>query len=210
MNSVTSAASDRHGTPVRPGRKRDNRADRAIVDATADLLAELGYDRLTMEAVAARAGVAKTTLYRRWPSKAVLVADAFAIRAERHLPVPDSGELAVDLHRYLVAVAERLASPTGRAMLGTVAAGIRVPELAELLRERFVASRRAAIAGLLRRGIDAGQADPDLDVDLAVDLLVAPLYYRRLVSGQPTDEPFVARLVASMGPVVAPGLPWLL
>jgi AcrR family transcriptional regulator len=165
------------------------------VDATAELLAVVGYDGLTMDAVAQRAGVAKTTLYRRWPAKPQLVADVLTIRAEARLPALDTGDLRADLVVHLRAVRDGFATPNGRAVLGVLTAANRLPELATLVRERFVTARRAAIGRLLVAAAARGEARADLDVDLVIDLLVGPLYYRLLVSGQPLTDDFVDGVV---------------
>jgi AcrR family transcriptional regulator len=203
--SVTPGGGNRPVAAARPGRKRDERCDDAIVDATAVLLAEVGYDALTMDAVAQRAGVAKTTLYRRWPSKPQLVADALAIRAESRVPSRDTGDLRADLIAHLQAVRDGFGTPTGRAVLGVLAAAHRLPELAAVVRERFVAARRGAIGRLLDAAASRGEARADLQVDLVIDLLVGPLYYRLLVSGQPVSDHFVAGVVDAVLPLTAAG-----
>jgi AcrR family transcriptional regulator len=149
-----------------------------------------------MEAVAARAAVAKTTLYRRWSSKPQLVAGVFEARARAAPPVPDTGDLRRDLLTQVLDARDRLvASPGGAAVLGLVAAAGREPELARLLRDGFVAVRRAVVGELVERAVARGQARPGLDLDLVVDLLVAPLYYRLMVSGQPVGDEYVEALV---------------
>lgn len=181
-------------TPGRAGRPRDDRCDRAIVAATAELLAAAGYEALSIEAVAARAGVAKTTVYRRWRTKAQLVADAFVIRAEIRLPRPDTGTLAGDLRSHLANVRDSFATPTGRAVLGLLTAGEQVAEVRDQLRSRWVPARRAAVAELVAAAVERGEVPPPADLDLAVDLAVAPLYYRLLVSGQVADDDFISGL----------------
>lgn len=195
----------RSGNGVR-GRPRDARCDAAIIDATAQLLAEVGYDALSMEAVAARAAVAKTTLYRRWSSKPELVAGVFEVRARAAPPVPDTGDLRRDLLTQVLDARDRLvASPGGAAVLGLVAAAGREPELARLLRDGFVSVRRAMVGELVERAVARGQARPGIDLDLVVDLLVAPLYYRLMVSGQPVGDEYVEALVdAVLRDVAAP------
>lgn len=181
-------------TPGRAGRPRDDRCDRAIVAATAELLAAGGYDALSIEAVAARAGVAKTTVYRRWRTKAQLVADAFVIRAEIRLPRPDTGSLAGDLRSHLANIRDSFATPAGRAVLGLLTAGDQVAEVRDQLRSRWVPARRAAVAELVAAAVERGEVPPPADLDLAVDLAVAPLYYRLLVSGQVADDDFISGL----------------
>src|SRR5215218_3124914 len=142
-----------------PGRPRDARADEAISLAVAELLAEVGYGELTIEGVAARAGVAKTTIYRRFAEpaplpghpgerpkvdlKARLVAGALAVRARSALTATDTGSLRGDLLEHLGAVSAALAEPIGLAIAGLVVGARRMPDLADALRRGFVAARRA-------------------------------------------------------------------
>jgi AcrR family transcriptional regulator len=199
--SVTPGEPGRRPGANRPGRKRDERCDDAIVDATAALLAEVGYEALTMDAVAQRAGVAKTTLYRRWPSKPQVVADSLTIRAEHRIAGRDTGDLRGDLVAHLQAVRDGFATPSGKAVLGVLAAANRLPELAAVVRDRFVTARRAAIGRLLDAAAQRGDARVDLEVDLVIDLLVGPLYYRLLVSGQPVTDAFLAGVVDAVMPL---------
>jgi AcrR family transcriptional regulator len=199
--------------PRGPGRPRDARADEAIAAAVAELLAEVGYDALTIEGVAARAGVAKTTIYRRFaeppptaggpPSddlKARLVAGALAVRARSTLNAPDTGSLRSDLLEHLGAISRALSAPIGQAIGGLVVGARRMPELAGALRRGFVAARRAEVAELLQRADDRGELDPGLDRELAIDLLVSPLWYRALVWGEMLDAERLTALVDTVLP----------
>jgi AcrR family transcriptional regulator len=167
----------------KPGRPRSAVADASIVKATLDLLLEDGYRGLTMEQVRARAGVGKATLYRRYGSKQELVAEAI-----RHLnqPIegPDTGSVREDIlgvARSVMAGAERVQFASFVPRLLGEAAGD--PEMHAIFYENLVAPRRAAMAEVLRRGIARGELRPDLDVELAIDVLSGPWVYRLLISG---------------------------
>ncbi len=188
----------------RPGRPRSARADRAIIDATTELYAERGLDGLTMEAVAARAGVSKATLYRRYPCKIDLVMAAVTGFTAEEAPHLDTGTTRGDL-RAIVAGLVHLVGATiaGRIIPMMVAEIHRNRELSDAS-HRFIARRRAATAAAVRRGIARGDIRADADVDLLVDLIAAPVFYRHLVSGSPLDGDFVDRLVDTVLSAAAP------
>ncbi len=164
------------------GRRR-NPATRAAILATAfDVVAELGYARLTIEKVAARAGVGKQTIYRWWPNKGALVLDAVLERSVgtgESAELPDTGDLEADLTAVLVATVEELADPAfDRALRGLTAAIIEDPELSRAYQDRLEEPMRELKKRRLRRAQQAGQLDADVDLDLAVDLVFAPVAQR--------------------------------
>ena len=181
---------------TRVGRPRDPKCDVAIVGATLELLAESGYGAVTMEAVAARAGVGKATLYRRFRGKEQLVVEAVATLVEP--PEPVSG---ASVREELVALLESFrrkahSSLSGRVFPRLVGASIDSPELMARYRERVLAPRRERVAAVLRRGVEEGVLRPDLDVDLAIDLVIGPMAYRNmLVSGEPPPDGLADRIV---------------
>jgi AcrR family transcriptional regulator len=143
--------------PVRaPGRPRSMLADDAIVDATIALLVEEGFDRLSMDAVAARAGVGKATIYRRWSSKEALVIDAVARRTDP-LPVgPAGGSVRDRLVALLQAILATSRTGVGRLLPCMVGASVTNPTLAANYRDQIMAPRRARVAAVLRDGVAAG------------------------------------------------------
>jgi AcrR family transcriptional regulator len=181
-----------HGgaTAERPqGRPRDARADRAILEATLELVAELGVHEFRTEDVAARAGVGKGAIYRRYRSKDELLTAAVAALVDEEIAVPDTGSTREDL---LVLMREAVelyrGSLAGRLMPTLIGAMARRPELARAVREGFLAGRRRVLSAVLRRGVERGDLRPDIDVELALDVLGGPLFYRLLVTGGPLDE----------------------
>jgi AcrR family transcriptional regulator len=186
------------------GRPRDPRLDEAIAQATIDLLASCGYDALSMEAVATGAGTTKTAIYRRWPSKAALVADVFDTRAKTKVAIPDTGNLRDDLLTYLRSVITALTSePVGPAVLNMVAAARTHPDLAELLQRGWVRHRRQVVTAILRAAIARHEVRDDVDAETTSDLLLGPIYYRLLVSADPVRHALAAKLVDA----ILPGLP---
>jgi AcrR family transcriptional regulator len=178
-----------------PGRPRSSAADEAILEAAVDVFAEVGLEALTMEGVAARAGVAKNTLYRRYPNKIDLVVSAVRCYTNVGAPPPDTGTTRGDV-RALVddLVTIVTATPMGRMLPILVAARTRVPEL-DLAYSEIVADKRARSAAVVRRGIERGDFRPDVDLDVVVDAFVSPIFYRFLVTNAPLDDAFRASVV---------------
>ena len=175
------------------GRPRDARTDRAILEATLELIAELGAYEFRTDDVAARAGVGKGAIYRRYGSKDELVTAAVAALVSEEIVVPDTGSTRQDLLILMrEAVALYSGSLAGRLMPSLVGAMARKPELAKAVREGFLAGRRAALGEVLRRGVGRGDLRPELDLELALDLLGGPLFYRLLITGGPIDEELAA------------------
>ena len=171
------------------GRPRDERADRAILDATLALIAELGIHEFRTDDVAARAAVGKGAIYRRYGSKDELITAAVASLVSGEIVVPDTGSTRADL---LVLMREAVelyrGSLAARLMPNLIGAMAQKPDLARAVRGGFLASRRAALAEVLRRGVERGDLRPDVDLELALDVLGGPLFYRLLVTGGPLDD----------------------
>lgn len=173
-------------------------ADRAIMDAIVELLIERGYREVTIEGVAARAGVAKTTIYRRWPSKADMVVEAVCC-AGKDCPV----EAACDGFEPVVCGLERMLSALSCSQVAKIVSGLAVEmphnaELAETVRERLVKPNRAAMCALLRQGVASGELRADLDPEFVADLLVGPLFFRMLISGEPLSPELPGRTVSEL------------
>jgi AcrR family transcriptional regulator len=169
-----------------------------VAEAVAELLAAVGYDALTIEGVAARAGVAKTTVYRRWSSKIQLVADSLSLRVNTRVIASDTGSLRGDLLAHMQAICTNLTTPIGQAILSLVAGMRHNPELAEALRQGYVSLRRAEIAELLGRADARGELRPGFDHELVVDLIVSPLWYRALVWGECPERERLEALVDTL------------
>ena len=190
------------------GRPRDARADRAILAAALELMAERGVPDLHVDDVAARAGVGKAAIYRRYRSKDDLVAAAVAALLSE-ITVPDTGSTHADLLALMRdAVEVYTGSVAAGAMPSLVEAMSRNPELADAVRDRFLAGRRAALRQVLDRGIERGDLRLDLDVELALDVLAGPLFYRLLITGGPIDEQLAAGVVELIMRGFGPGTPY--
>jgi AcrR family transcriptional regulator len=170
------------------GRPREKRADRAILAAALQLIAEQGVRDLRMDDVAERARVGKATIYRRYRSKDELVASAVAALVSE-IAVPDTGSTRVDLLALMRSAVEVYSgSVEAGVMPSLVDAMSRDVELARLVREGFLAPRRAALRAVLERGIERGDLARDLDLELALDVLGGPLFYRLLITGGAIDQ----------------------
>ncbi len=171
------------------GRPRDARTDGAILEATLELIAERGAHKFRTDDVAARAGVGKGAIYRRYPSKDALVTAAVAALVNEEIVIPDTGSTRGDLLALMREAVELYrGSLPGRLMPNLVGAMAQRPELARAVREGFLAGRREALAEVLRRGIERGDLRPDLDTELALDVFGGPLFYRLLITGGPIDD----------------------
>jgi AcrR family transcriptional regulator len=174
---VTGAADTR-----RPGRPRSPEAHAAILRAALELAVEGGLRGLSMEAIAARAGVGKATIYRRWKTKEALFAEAIGSIAFTP-EAPDTGSVRGDFEALSGAAVDRMAPEAFQILPRLMADAADDPELLEGLQAALVRPRRTVIAAILRRGVERGELRADLDIDLVSDMLIGPLIARVLLSG---------------------------
>lgn len=179
----------------RPGRPRSPECDRAILEAALEEYAERGFDGMSVDAVATRAGVSKATIYRRYPSKVELVMAAAYVVADDIAPKPDTGSLRGDLLAMLTNLSRLMNhSVLGKTVRQVVADAARHPDLAAT-HEEFVQARRQRTIAVFERGMARGELRPDLDPELAADILAGPLFYRHMVSRMPIDEAYAEQIV---------------
>jgi AcrR family transcriptional regulator len=177
------------------GRRRSERSHQAIIAATQELLVEVGHRELTIEGVAARAGVGKQTIYRWWPSRAALVLEAYLAASDAVPPPPSGGSTREDVRALLGWLVAVLAEPTGgRVVAGLLADLQHDADLAEGFRRDVVPARRRHMVAALERGRQRGEIRADADIELAVDALHGAVFYRLLLSGAPLDADFCQRL----------------
>lgn len=190
MQSSTSAA--------RPGRPRSAAADAAILEATREALVELGWSKLTLGDVATRAGVAKTTLYRRWAGKNELVVDAVAALFDE-LELPDRGSLAADIEGVVLQFAAILDLPEAKSgLMAVVTESTRDDALRERIRESIVDRQKRLVLEGRARATARGELPPETDpeeaartADLIFDMVAGAVVHRTLVSARPADEEWV-------------------
>ncbi|GAA4025454.1 TetR/AcrR family transcriptional regulator [Arthrobacter methylotrophus] len=184
---------------------RRARSEQKILDATRELLGEEGFASLTVEGVAARAGVAKTTIYRRYRSRNDLALAVLLDMVGDVSTRPYAEETETELTKLVDRTAELMrTSVMGRIMKGLVSEVAADPELAQVYRERVVSHRLADVRALVEHGISRGELRADLDAEMVTDLLLGPIYYRFFLSGAPLDEGFAKRLVTTLLPAFTP------
>jgi AcrR family transcriptional regulator len=193
LRNGRNGASGQNGTDVKrpPGRPRSEESRQSILRSTLKLLKQNGgFAELSIEAIAADANVGKTTVYRWWPTKAGLVADAFMASAEQELQFPDTGSVKKDLTLQMRRLIRIFRSKRGKVVAALVAGGQSDPELIEAFRERFLRPRRKQAYQTLQRGIDRGEIPEDTDFDLLLDTLYGPIYFRFLIRHVKLEESF--------------------
>jgi len=174
-----------------PGRPRSETARVSILRSALQLLAKNGFTDLTMEDVAAEAGVGKATVYRWWPNKAALVADAFANSTTRKLHFPDTGSVGRDISQQMQQLVKVFRGPRGRIVAAILAGGQSDKELISAFRERFLWPRRREAYATLQRGIRRGELRKNIDMDLLLDSLYGPIYMRFLIRHDSLTPEFV-------------------
>ena len=179
-----------------PGRPRSEHARQAILRSTLKLLQENGFSNFTIEAVADRAAVGKATVYRWWPHKGALIADAFASSVTPNLHFPDTGSIDQDMSQQMRQLAKVFRGPQGRIVSAILGAGQSDPELIEAFRERFLMPRRREAYATLRRAILRGELRRDIDPNLLLDSLYGPIYMRFLIRHDRLTPHFIDRLCA--------------
>lgn len=177
-----------------PGRPRSEQARQAILRSTLKLLGENGFSDLTIEDVAERASVGKATVYRWWPDKGALIADAFASSTTHTLHFPDTGSIDTDMSRQMRQLVKVFRSPRGRIVSAILAAGQSDKDLIAAFRDRFLRPRRQEAYATLRRAILRGELRQDIDPDLLLDSLYGPIYMRFLIQHDRLTPEFVDQL----------------
>jgi AcrR family transcriptional regulator len=194
MGNVTSKSISK---PKTRGRPRSEEVERAILRATASLLAERGLQALTIEDVASLAKVGKTSIYRRWPSKGILALEAFLSEFLLLQPPIDTGSLAGDLYGALSAWVRAVAgTPTGRSLVALIAEAQTDPELAVAWSEAVIKKARLQHRSMIERAIIRREIPRDSDVDVLMDMLYGPAYHRLLQGHLPLTKGFVHEVVA--------------
>jgi len=188
----TVVESQHHGARGRP---RSDKVHRAILDTARELLIRDGYTRLRLEHIAAAAGVGKATIYRRWPTKEDLAQALVQDLAAPHLAIEDVGDTRLEMLAAVMnplrAITETNFGPVIKALISQIAGN---PKLGDPFRETVVKRRREEIAKVIARGIERGDLRPDLDADVATELLVGPIYFRLIFGGE-LDEAFANKIV---------------
>ncbi|MFC8128260.1 TetR/AcrR family transcriptional regulator [Streptomyces sp. NPDC057302] len=180
-------------------RRRGPDLTEAIMRSTLELGQEIGYAKLSIEAVAARAGAGKHTIYRRWPSKGALLLDSLLSLNESALDYPYTGDVMADLREQIHAAVDLLAGPSFRPLFQALVGETQHdPRLAAALNERFIAPQTAKTLARLQTARDQGQVSPAFDLDLAMAVLSGPLYFRLLITQEPLTHQYVDRILEAL------------
>lgn len=177
------------------GRPRNLEAQKSILSASYELLLENGFQFVTVDKIAERAQVSKATIYKWWSNKAAVVMDGFLYAASERLPVPDTGSAYNDILIHATNLTRFLTSREGTIITQLLGEGQFDSGLADAYRDRYFRPRRLEARGLLEKGIERGELKKNLDIDICIDLIYGPIFYRLLVTGQTLDEPYVQQLV---------------
>lgn len=177
------------------GRPRSAEAHQAVLDATNRMLKTVSVRDLTIEGIASEAGVGKPTIYRWWPSKNAVVLDAVFSSVYYEIQYAKTDSAVAALTEQISHVIKVLDSRPGQILAELIAEGQTDTETLESLNQRFLSIRRTAARKVIEGGKQAGEIAEDVDVELAIDLLYAPLYHRLLAKHQPLDQRFAADLV---------------
>jgi AcrR family transcriptional regulator len=164
-----------------PGRPRDSRATASILRAALEQGEELGFDSLTVEGIAARAGVAKTTIYRRWPNISAIVMDAFLAEVTRTAPIQERTTVRESFAASMRMLARGYRGRQGKILRPLLGRAQLDEKLREAVRKRWVEPRRQFAREIIRRGIERGELRAGLDPDVVLDALYGPFYHRLLV-----------------------------
>jgi AcrR family transcriptional regulator len=196
-------ASERSGSEwtgsERPGRKRSEQSRLAILTAAYELVGEIGYARLTIEGIAARAGTGKQTIYRWWPSKADVVLDALATKADLHIPIPDEGSYAADLQAFLLASFALGGQSTLIGILRALMAEAQIdPEFWQRFRDGFLQRRRDALGVITGRAQARGDLPPGLSTATVADIVFGVIWYRVLATRELPDSNLASELVTAL------------
>ncbi|MEA1675013.1 TetR/AcrR family transcriptional regulator [Nitrospirillum sp. BR 11163] len=191
------------------GRPRCDKSRQAILSSAYDLLVQAGLSGFTIEAVAARSGCAKTTIYRWWPTKGALAVASLLEMVEVAAPIRATGSARRDLESLLDVMAGTMAGPMGRVVASIIVEGQSNPEVLDSYCTQVLRPRRERIRDIVHMGVRSGELPADLDEAVVVELLYNTLYSRLLIRHQPLDEPgWTQRLVAAvLGPAKAASPP---
>jgi AcrR family transcriptional regulator len=182
-------------TAPRAGRPRSERARRAVLEATADLLEEGVLGSASIEAIAARAGVSKVTIYKWWTSRGAVAIDAYFHRYRATAVFEDTGDLATDLTGQIRLLIDAFRGRAGEIMAELIGQAQTDAALGDTIRMHWLGPRRVATADVLQRAVERREIRPDTDVPLVMDQLYAPIYYRLLMGHAPLTSAMAEALV---------------
>jgi len=201
---MATKSKDKGGPPAPRGRRRSEHVGRAVLEATRALVTEGGYSTATVEAISARSGVAKTSIYRRWPNRATIVVDLLMRIATEAVPIPTGRDPKRAIRTEMKGVAEVSDTLPGQLLRALLGEAQRDPEVAQALIEGVFHPRSEATSRAVRRAQAEGSLREDIPPLLAVDLLFGPIFYRMLVRHQPLNDVYVGQVFKYVTEGLAP------
>ena len=177
------------------GRPRSPETRAKILKAAYEMLNEVGFIDLTIEGVAAKAGVGKPTIYRRWKTKAALVMDAFLEAVNPEIAFPDRGSVKEDFREQMQKVVTLMTSSRGEVLASVIGCGQSNDELIAAFRDNWLIPRREDAKRIFQRGVERGELRKDIDAEVAIDALYSPFFYRLLLKHQPLTNEFIDELI---------------
>lgn len=194
---MSSTKTKKAKAPVKSGRGRPRSPEtrEKILKAAYELLNEVGFIDLTIEGVAAKAGVGKPTIYRRWKCKASLAMDAFLEVVTPEIVFPDTGSVREDFREQMQKLIKVMNSSRGEVLANVIGCGQANEDLITAFRNNWLSPRREDAIAIFQRGVERGEIRDDVDVEVAIDALYSPLFYRLLLKHQPLTSEFVDGLL---------------
>ena len=184
------------GQPTRPSGARAMAREQAILDAALSLVMEVGYDKLSMDALAERAHAGKATIYRHWSGKAEVVVEAIRRRkCDAALAVPHTGSLRGDLVATLDCMNASMSAEDSTLLVGVLSAMHKDQELADLMRTQVIDARKDMLDEILERAVAAGELPAGTDASVVNEVLPAMFFNRLVISGEPVDDVFITHMV---------------
>ncbi|OJV63373.1 MAG: TetR family transcriptional regulator [Clostridiales bacterium 38-18] len=178
-----------------PGRPRSKETKSAILKAAYDLLFEIGFNKISIEGIAKKAGVSKVTIYKWWNTKGALILDAFFTFSELQLPVPNTGSVKEDLYQQVLNLSEFIKSEKGAILLEFIGEGQSNIEFGKEYRDRYFTPRRLISNKIIERGIERGELKRTVDSSILIDLIFAPIFYRLLITKEKVDEDYITKII---------------
>jgi AcrR family transcriptional regulator len=177
------------------GRPRNEEATAAILSAALDLMEEVGFPAVTMEGIAQRSGLSKTTIYRRWPGTWAVILDGFLAEMTPRMEYEEKATVRQTIRAYMTKFAEALQDRPGRILIPLLGVAQFNPELREALWDRYIGPRRVLAANILARGMSTGEIRSDVDAGAIIDTLYGSMVHRLLVTGFPLNSEYLDSLV---------------
>ncbi|MBW4507581.1 MAG: TetR/AcrR family transcriptional regulator [Scytonematopsis contorta HA4267-MV1] len=179
-----------------PGRPRCPEAHEKILKSAYEMLLEVGFNDLTIEGIAARAGVGKPTIYRRWSNKARLVIDAFLAETSPELSFPDTGKVKEDIRLQMYRLVNLMNSPRGQVIATIIGGGQADSEVIDAFLSNWLFPRREDCSKVIKKGMEREEIRTDVDIESVIDALYSPLFYRLLLKHGLLTEEFVDEIIS--------------